>query len=157
SEIYVIMKARLYEVDDAVYKKVAKAKWLSKADLDELEKRQSKPPALFAQLEKQKPFLAGKEININPDKDGMLVTTTKRIKCLPTPGQLRQGKKGPQTIDEGCTLSTQVQISADRRFVCAKFQEKSLEIEGIEKVKVVVDLKEGAEAVGEFVFAKKAS
>jgi hypothetical protein len=156
SEIYVIMKARLYEVDDAAYEKLAKAKWLSKADLEELDKRQTEPPALFALLEKQKPFLAGKDINIDPDKDGALLTTTKRINCLPTPDQLRRGKKDPQTIDEGFTLSAQVQISADRRFVRAKFLEKSLEIEGIEKVKVVVDEK-GAEADGEIVFAKEAS
>jgi hypothetical protein len=69
---------------------------------------------------------------------------------------LLTGKKAPQTIDEGLTLSAQVHISADRRFVRAKFLEKSLEIEGIEKVKVVVDNK-GTEAVGEFVFVKEAS
>ena len=39
---------------------------------------------------------------------------------------------------------------------CAKFLEKSLEIEGTEKVKLVVDEK-GTEAVGEIVFAKEAS
>jgi hypothetical protein len=157
SEIYVIMKARLYEVDEAFHNKLAKAKWLSKADLEELE---TKPPGdspLFALLAKEKPFLAGKEVNIDPDKEGVLLTATKPINCLPTPDQLRQGKKGPQTIHEGFTLSAQVHLSADRRFVRAKFLEKSLEIEGIEKVKVVVDLKEGTEAVGEFVFAKEAS
>jgi len=156
SELYVIMKARLYEVDEAFHNKLAKGKWLSKADLEELE---TKPPAdgpLFALLEKQKPFLAGKEVNIDPGKEGVLLTATRPINCLPTPDQLRQGKKGPQTIDEGFTLGAQVHISADRRFVRAKFLEKSLEIEGIEKVKVVVDDK-GTEAVGEVVSAKEAS
>jgi hypothetical protein len=155
-EIYVIMKARLYEVDEAFHNKVAKAKWLSKADLEELE---IKPPAgdpLFALLAKQKPFLAGKEINIDPGKEGVLLAAIKPINCLPTPDQLRQGKKGPQTIDEGFTLIAQVHISADRRFVRARFLEKSLEIEGIEKVKVVVDDK-GTEAVGESVSAQEAS
>src|SRR5262249_11868821 len=121
SEIYVIMKARLYEVDDAAYKKLAKARWLSRADLEKLEKRQTRPPALFALLEKQKPFLTGKDINIDPGKEGVLLTAIKPIKCLPPPTQLRQGKKGPQTIDEGFTLSAQVHISADRRFVRGKF------------------------------------
>jgi hypothetical protein len=156
SEIYVIMKTRLYEVDEAFHNKLAKAKWRSKEDLEELE---TKPPAdgsLFALLEKQQPFLAGKEINIDPGKEGVLLTATKPINCLPTPDQLRQGKKGPQTIDEGYTLGAQVHISADRRFVRANFLEKSLEIEGIEKVKVVADEK-GTEAVGEIVFAKEAS
>jgi hypothetical protein len=154
--MYVIMKARLYEVDEAFHNKLAKGKWLSKADLEELE---TKPPAdgsLFALLEKQKPFLAGKEINIDPGKEGVLLTATKPTNCLPTPDQLRQGKKGPQTIDEGFTLSAQVHISADRRFVRAKFLEKSLAIEGIEKVNAVVDNK-GTEAVGEIVSAKEAS
>jgi hypothetical protein len=155
--MYVIMKARLYEVDEAFHNKLAKGKWLSKADLEELETKAPADGSLFALLEKQKPFLAGKEINIDPGKEGVLLTATKPTNCLPTPDQLRQGKKGPQTIDEGFTLSAQVQISADRRFVRARFLEKSLEIEGIEKVKVVVDLKEGTEAVGEFVFTKEAS
>jgi hypothetical protein len=155
-EIYVILKARLYEVDEAFHNKVAKARWHSKADLVELE---TKPQdrSLFALLEKQKPFLVGKEINIDPGKEGVLLTATKPIKCLPTPDQLRQGKKGPQTIDESLTFSAQVHLSADRRFVSAKFLEKSLAIEGIEKVKVVVDLEKGTEAVGEFVFTKEAN
>src|SRR5437879_3982698 len=71
SERYVIMKARLYEVDEAFHNKLAKAKWLSKADLEELE---TKPPAagsLFALLAKQQPFLGGKEINIDPGKEGV--------------------------------------------------------------------------------------
>jgi hypothetical protein len=85
-----------------------------------------------------------------------LLTATRPIKCLPPPDQLRQGKKGPQTIDEGFTLSAQVHLSADRRFVRGKFLEKSLAIEGIEKVKVMVDLEKGTEAVGELVFTKEA-
>jgi hypothetical protein len=156
SEIHVILKARLYEVDEAFHNKVAQARWRSKAALEELE---TKPPAdgqLFALLAKQKPFLAGKEINIAPDKKGVLVTATRPVNCLPAPDQLRQGKKGPQTLDEGFTLSAQVHISADRRFVRARFLEKSLEIEGIEKVKVVVDDR-GTEADGEVVSAKEAS
>jgi hypothetical protein len=155
SEIYVIMKARLYEVDEAFHRKLVTAKWRSKADLEELETKPS-DGSLFALLEKQKPFLDGKEINIDPGNKGVLLTATKPINCLPTPDQLRQGKKGPQTIDEGFTLSAQVEISADRRFVRAKFMEKSLEIEGIEKVTVVVNNK-GTEAVGEIVFPKEAN
>ena len=160
-ELYVIMKARLYEVDEAFHTKVAKAKWLSKADLAELENKEleNKPPAdgkLFALLKKQKPVLTGKGVNVDPGKEGVLLTAGKPVNRLPTPDQLRQGKKGPQTVHEGVTLSAQVHISADRRFVRAKFLEKSLEIEGVEKVKVVVDNR-GTEAVGELVFTKEAS
>jgi len=154
-EIYVIMKARLYQVDEAFHNKVAKARWRSKADLEELDIK-PQDGSLFALLEKEKPLLAGKEINIDRGKEGVLLTSTRPINCLPAPDQLRQGKKVPQTIDEGFSLNAQVYISADRRFVRAKFLEKSLEIEGVEKVKVVVDEK-GAEDVGEFVFVKQAS
>src|SRR5262249_47610796 len=51
SELYVIVKARLYEVEEAACEKVAKARWLSQADLEGLEQRQTTPPALFALLE----------------------------------------------------------------------------------------------------------
>jgi hypothetical protein len=147
SEIHVTVKARCYEVDEPFHEKLATARWRSRADLEELE---TKPPLarpLFALLEKQKAFLVGKETNIDPGKKGVLLTATRPINCLPTPDQLRQGKNGPQTIDEGFTLGAEVHISADRRFVRARFLEKSLEIEGIEKVEVVVDEK-GIRAVG---------
>jgi hypothetical protein len=161
SEIYVIMKARFYEVDDAFYKKLAKAKRLSKADLEELERQALNPnPAardsLPALLEKQKLLLAGKEVNIDPGKEGVLLTLSKTINRFPTPDQVRQGKKGAQTIHEGVSIRAQVQISVDRRFVRAKFMEKSLEIEGIEKVIVVVDDK-GTIAIGETVLLKEGS
>jgi hypothetical protein len=156
NEMHVIVKARLYEVDEAAYEKLAKAKWLSRADLAKLEERGgAKPTPLFAVLAKQKPFLAGKDINIGPDRDGALLTKTERINCLPAPEQLRQGKKGPQTIEEGFTLRAQVHISPDLRFVRAKFLEKNLEIEGTEKVKVVDN--KGRLADGEIVFTKEAS
>src|SRR5262249_54110489 len=134
SEICVLVKARCYEVDEAFHKKLTTARWRSRADLEELETKPAADRSLFALLGKQQPFLTGKEINIDPGKEGVLLTATRPINCLPTPDQLRQGKKGPQTIDEGFTLKVQVQFSADRRFVHARFLEKSLEIEGIEKV-----------------------
>jgi hypothetical protein len=155
-EIYVIVKARCCEIDEAFHKKLTTARWRSRADLEELETKRPVENPLFALLEKQKPFLAGKEINIDPDKEGKLLTAIRPTNCLPTPDDLRQGKKGPQSIDEGFTVSAQVQISADRRFVRVRFLEKSLEIEGIEKVKVVVDDK-GTEGVGEIISAKEAS
>jgi hypothetical protein len=157
SEIYVIMKARLYEVDEAFYKKLAAAaRWRTKAELEELEEKPPGDRSLFALLEKQKPFLAGKEINIDPGKEAVLLTATRAINCLPTPDQLRQGKNGPQTIDESISLSAQVQLSADRRFVRTKFSEKSADIEGIETVKVLLDEK-GTEGLGEIVFVKESS
>src|SRR5262245_20092904 len=108
SDIYVIMKARLFEVDEAFHHKVAKARWRSLADLEELERPGAFAPpdgALFTLLEKQKPVLAGKEVNIDPGKEGVLLTATKSVNYLPTPEQLRQGKNDPQRIDESFTLS----------------------------------------------------
>jgi hypothetical protein len=155
SEISVILKARLYEVDESFHNKVARASWRSRADLDELENKRP-DGSLFALLEKQKPFLAGKEINIDPGKEAVLLTATRAIKCLPTPDQLRQGKKDPQTIDESFSLSAQVQLSPDRRFVRVSFHEKSVDIEAIEKVKFLLDEK-GTEGAGEIVFVKESS
>jgi hypothetical protein len=157
NDIYVKLTARLHEVDEAFHNDLAKARWRTRADLEELENKPQADSSLFTRLAKQKLFLAGKEIRIDPGKEGVLLTATRPTNFLPTPDQLQQGKKGPQTIHEGVTLSAQVHISADRRFVLAKVQEKSLEIEGTEKVTVVVDLTEGTEAVGEIVFAAEAS
>src|SRR5262249_49530306 len=77
SEIYVIVKARLYEVDDAFHKKLTATRWLSRADLEALETRPAVESPLFALLEKQKPFLAGKAINIDLGKEGALLTATR--------------------------------------------------------------------------------
>src|SRR5262245_39075423 len=104
SPLYVILKARVYEVEEDFHKKVTKARWLSKADLDELEEQPQQDDRLFALLEKKKPFLIGKTINVDPGKEGTLLTASKSIECLPTLDQLRMGNKTPQTIDESFTL-----------------------------------------------------
>jgi hypothetical protein len=161
-EIYVIVKAQLFEVEDAFYKKLAKTGWRSKEELEELERQFLNPPkekqpqakSLFVDLEKQKLLLAGKEVNIDPNQEGLLLALGKPINCLPSPAQLRQGQQGPQVIHEGLSLRAQVQISADRRFVRAKFMEEWRELEGTEKVNVVLDEK-GMEAVGEIAFLKE--
>src|SRR5262249_10248209 len=152
----------LYEVDNAFHERLVKNKRLSREDLEELERNAVKLPqprspaadSLFSLLEKQKKLLDGKEIHIEPGKEGVLLTSKKAIRFLPTPGQLRHGDKEPQTIHEGVALHAQVHISADRRFVRVRFVEKSLEIDGSEEVKTVVDNK-GTEALGEIVFPKE--
>jgi hypothetical protein len=163
-EIYVIMKARLFEVDEAFYKKLSKARWLSRADLDELERQflnpaQGKLPAadsLFSHLEKQHPLLTWKETNLDPGQEGVLLALDRVRTLLPGPDQVRRGQKGPQTIHEGVSLRALVHISADRRYVRARFTEKSVELEGTEKVNVVVD-QDGRERVGETAFLKEAT
>jgi len=82
---------------------------------------------------KQKRGLRREDVNIDPDKDGVVLTTVKRIKFLPTPSQLRQGRKAPQTADEGVTLRRASPHHRRPAFVRAKISwQKSLEIEGAE-------------------------
>jgi hypothetical protein len=162
-EIYVIVTARLYEVDDAFYKELARSKWLSKKDLDELERQfldpKKKQPAddlPFARLGKQKLLLTGKKVSIDPGREDTVLTYHKLTRLPPSPEQLRQGKDGPQMIQEGVSLRAQVHISADRRYVRAKLIEKSVELEGAEKVEVPLggDVKK---VTGSVAFLKEAS
>lgn len=160
-DIHVILRADLFEVDDAFYKKVAKAGRLSRADLEELERqalnapkdKQPEAAGLFARLEKQKPLLAGKEIKLNPDDEGELLALRKTLSFLPSLEQWQKRQKGPQTIQEGVALRAHVQVSADRRFVRVKFMEKGVEIEGSEKVGIPGE--KDRDAVAEIVFLKE--
>ncbi len=161
-EIYTIVKVQLYEVDEAFYKRVARARRLSKEDLEKLEqetinpprKNQPEPPSVFELLKKQKLLLTGKEINIDPGQEDLLLDSSKAITCLPSPDQLQKGQKALQTFQEGMSLRAQIQISPDRRFVRLKFMEKSLELESVEKVSVV-EGQNGKEVVGEIAFLKE--
>lgn len=162
-EIAVIVKAQLYEVDEAFYQQVAKAKRLSREELEELERiflgeaPKNKLPEGAAWpkfTEKQKLLLDLKEAKFELGKDGTLVALHQATKCLPSPEQLRRGDKTPQTIQQGVALLGQLHISADRRYVRARFTEKSVEIEGIDKVKALVD-NEGNEALAEIAYLKE--
>ena len=53
--------------------------------------------------------------------------------------------------------SAGVQLTPDRRFVHVNFVEETREVEGIEKVKVVVDLVTGKEAAAEIVSLKEST
>jgi RNA polymerase sigma factor (sigma-70 family) len=161
----VIVKAQLYEVDDAFYKKLSKAKRLSKEDLEELERQALDPPkkkppvppegeSLFKLLKKQKLILAGKEVKVDNRKEGTLLAWKKVINCLPGPEQVRKGENAPQKVEEGVSFLTAMQVSADRRYVRVKFTEKSTELEDIEKVKVWLG-DTGKEAVAEIPFLKE--
>jgi hypothetical protein len=175
-EISVILKAELYEVDDAFYKKLSKAKRLSIEDLEKLERiyldsggpavparedpippkqKQPEGESWFKFLEKQKLLVAGKETKLDEGKEGTLVSLNKTINCLPSPEQIRKGDKRPQTVQEGVSLLAQPHISSNRRHVRVKFTEKSVELEGIDKVKVLQD-NEGTEAIAEVPYLKEA-
>jgi hypothetical protein len=175
AEIAVIVTAQLYEVDDAFYKRLAKEKRLSTKELNELERIFVNPPnptpperePLGKALAKEKLLLRGKELTLEIgkaarglltestySKEGTVLSWNKTIKCLPSPDQVRKGQKAPQIVEEGVSLLVQVQISADRRRVRAKFTEKSAELEDIEKVKVQLD-NTGKETLAEIPFLKE--
>ena len=160
-EMYVILKARLFEVDETFHRKLARIGRLSREDLEDLERKaltpqKDKQPAesLFALLEKQIPILNGKEVDLDPGQESLLLDWSKKHNLLPAPEQLRKGQQGPQTIQEGLSLRARVQISPDRRFVRVTFTEKSVELEGTDKVNVPLAGK-GKEVVGELAFLKE--
>lgn len=159
-DIYVIASANLYEVDEAFYKRLTKAKWSSKADLEKLEqevlespKKQEPADALFKLLDEQKPLRTGKKIDFVLGQEEVLLSWIKSRDLLPSPEQRRKGQKGPQRIQEGVTLRTRMTISADRRYVRAQFTEKSSEVEGVETVKVLLD--DDKEADADVAFLKE--
>jgi hypothetical protein len=161
NDMYVTLKADLYEVDDAFFQKLAKAKWESKADLAKLEEsalpgkeEKADEETPIALIRKQKLLVEGKGVSINEGDMASLLSSVKEITRLPSPEQLKRGKSDAQSFNEGVSLRAKAEISSDRRYVCAKLVEKSLEVEGSEKVNVVVD-KKGTEAAGEIVFVKE--
>lgn len=166
----VILTAELFEVDEAFYKDLAKSKWRSQAELDELERiflnppeKEEKKELVFDLPGKQKLLLAGKEIKIELAKVGVLLALTKEIACLPSPAQVRKGQHEPQKIDEGMALRARVQVALDRRIVRVTFIERIAELEGIERVPVIDALgvavrdAKGADAVAEMAFVKEAT
>jgi hypothetical protein len=159
----VIVTAQLYEVDEAFYKEVAKGKWRSMADLEEMERiflhgpeQQPDGESLFDLLDKQKLLVAAKQTKVEAGQEGVLLSLTKEITCLPSPSQLLKGQKSPQKIEEGMALRAQVEVSPDRRFVRVKWIEKNLHVEGIDKAVVLLDDK-GTEGIAEIAFAKEST
>jgi hypothetical protein len=124
----------------------------------------SSSPSLFDVLDKQPPLLPAKEIKIERDKEELLLSLTKECTCLPRPAQLRKGQHAPQKIDEGVVLRAKAQVSSDRRYVRMTFIEKSSELEGIDNIPLVLDVKgemvldaKGAAAVAQIACVKECS
>lgn len=162
-EIYVIVSTKLFEVDAAFYNRLARARRLSPVDLDELERQFLDPPkdpmpkedSLYSLLKKQKAILAGKDQEIDLGQKGDLLAYRKDIRCLPSPEDVRKGKSDEQVIKEGVSLHAQCDISADRRYVRMKLTQKSVELEAIDKVKVLLK-NDGTEAEAEIPILKEA-
>jgi hypothetical protein len=159
----VIFTAELYEVDEAFYKRLGNPRWRSMIELEEVErvyllglepeKKQTGEPkqagdSLFDVLKKKDSLMSVKDVKIHDGKEGAILSSTKVSHCLPSPAQLARKRKDPQKIEEGLALRAHVQISRDRRFVRVKFIEKNTELQGIDKVSVLID-RTGTEATAE--------
>ncbi len=164
--IDVLFSVKLSEVDEDFYKRINN-NWHSKAELDELERewlgqiaRKKEPeqkPAgesLFAQLDRQVPLATVENFKIKEKTEGLLVSLTKTTRYFPTPLQMRLGKSKPQIVEENLTLRARVTIFSDRRGVRLTFVEKSTEIEGIDKLAVILD-SNGKEGIGHEVSMKE--
>lgn len=138
ADLAVVLKAELYEVDDAFYQKLRTAK---RIPLEEQERRfldglPAADGALWKLLEKQALVLAGEEVKAD---DGLRVPVFSRRRaavCLPSPAQLRKGEKGLQTILEGVSFHGEIQVSPDRRSVRLKLTERATEIQELRKVEL---------------------
>ena len=159
----VILTAQLFEVDETLYSKVAQQKWLSMDEWEKLERiflhgpeKQIAGESLFDLVAKEKPLRPAKEIEIDDGKEAMLLSLTDEVHCLPSPIQLRTGQREPQAVNVGLVLDAQVQVSWDRRFVRLKLTEKSREVEGIDRVPVMLD-PSGKETAAEIACVKEAT
>lgn len=162
-DMHVIFQAALYEVDEKVHGKLAKARRLTREAHEKLEriylgidpppKQPDEAELLLRRLAKQKPLVAGKDIYIDIGQDAALLSWKKSKQCLPSPEQIRKDENRPQTIHESVSLRIQVRISDDRRYVAARFTEKSVEIEDVEKVNAFDA--NGNEVLAEVAFLKE--
>ena len=71
--------------------------------------RSRTPPLAF---DEQKLVLAGKKVNIKLGDEELLLTSTRKITCLPSPEQRQQGKNDGQTFNEGVSLCTRFQAQS---------------------------------------------
>jgi hypothetical protein len=145
-DMYVIVKAQLYEVDEAFYTRLKNARRVSLDDLEELERRfmhgnpRGDDPwddALFKLLEKQKLILAGAEVNIADGGEAPFLSRLQSIKCHPSPDQVRKGDKTPQTVRQGVSFIATTRISWDRRYVHLRLTEKAVELQVVNTVKAL--------------------
>jgi hypothetical protein len=161
-DMWVVVKADLFEVDDAAYQALVKAPWRS---LEEIEReffgrpkdKAPKPPTLFELLDKQKPLASRKDIVIDPGQEVELLNVRKVTFLQLSPESLRDGFVGggpPPVVEEILSLRARVVVSPDRRSVRIQFREESVALEGVTKQTVRVD---GKDKPAETPFVQKAT
>jgi hypothetical protein len=158
-DLWVVAKATLYEVDDAVYARVKSAKRLSREELDAEEERlvnglPSKHEDLGKLLKVQKLVVASDDVKAESGFETTLLSKHHAVSCLPGPEQIRKGQKDRQTMLEGISFVGGIHVSPDRRYVRIKLTQKATEVEAVEKTKLLID-NEGNETVAETPMIKE--
>jgi len=134
--VSVIVNARLYEVEQSLYKKVASAKRVHGDALEKLERqflagKPSKADAVWKLLKKPKVVVAGDEVKIRDRSEAAILSWHKAVACHPSPDQARAGNRNPQVVLEGVSFQAGVRVTADRRFVRLKLTEKATELQEV--------------------------
>jgi len=133
-DVAVILNAQLYEVNDALYKKVKNARRLSPKEWDDLPEKQGREePAPQGEplLKKENLVLAGDGVWIDNGQEVVFLSRYQAVDLLPSPDELAKGEAGRQAVLEGVSFLARTVVSGDRRFVRVKLTERAGEIQEI--------------------------
>ncbi len=159
NDLNVFVKADLYEVDEAFWKRLKNVRHIP---VDDLLRQATEATGyaekgtLFDLLEKQKLLQTGAKVQADIGQETALLSRHKLVRCLPSPDQARRGEKARQTILPGVSFLAAVQVSPDRRVVRFKLTEKAADLQAIDRVKVWDDTGE-KEVEADSVFLKESS
>ena len=137
ADLAVLVRADLYEVDEAFYTKL---KNVRRVDPEELERQflagTAPKSELWPMIDKQKPLLVCEEIKLDNGGQAGLLSRHRAVSFLPSPERARRGDKERQTLLEGVSFLAAVQVTADRRYVRVKLTEKATEVQDAYKMRV---------------------
>lgn len=149
-DLAVIVRSKLYEVDDVFFDKLKNAKpvdW-EEAERRFLEGKLSKRDSLLDLLTKQKPVQEGDDVRLEDGSTALLVArqhawTRARNgnQVAPTFGLVSQSPRsisGSPVVLQGVSFTTRIYVTPDRRAVRMQLTEKATEIRQVKKVKVMV-------------------
>jgi len=144
ADVAVVVGVRLYEVDQASYKRIAGVKRIFGKDLEEEElifRGQKKPAkrdpqqeaqweALHKTLERQKPLIQG-EVRLDNGQEAIVLSWQKASTCLPAPAEVRKRDDPRQSFLEGVSFLAATRVNASRRYVRLTLSEKASELRGL--------------------------
>ncbi|MBI3823835.1 MAG: hypothetical protein HY289_14290, partial [Planctomycetes bacterium] len=136
-DVAVTTQCKLYEVDDAFYKKIKKAKRLRIEDEEKLllQGKLAQGVPLAQYMAKQTLLVTGDEVSVDNGHMTTLLAKQAVHQCLPSPQQFRAGQKELQTFFTGLVLNGVLEVSPDRRLIHVALTEKGTELDEIRKVK----------------------